>query len=51
VAWQSLLESQEAGMGKSRVRVVQVGEEHGMGEYEEDLVGSKVVGKLMVLLQ
>lgn len=38
-AWQRLLESHEAGTEKSRVRVVQMGDEQMTGEYEEDWVG------------
>ena len=41
MAWQRLLESHEAGMGKSRVRVVHVGEEQEMGEKDEEWVGAK----------
>lgn len=40
MVWQSFLGSQEAGMGKSRVRVVQVGEVQGTGEYDVDRTGS-----------
>lgn len=32
MAWQCWLESQDAGMGKSWVRVIQVGDEQVMGE-------------------
>ena len=32
VAWQSLFWSQDAGMGRVPVRVLHMGEEHGVGE-------------------
>jgi hypothetical protein len=54
VAWQRLLESHEAGMGKSRVRVVQVVEEQGTGLYEEEKFGLKngpYETRFVVLLQ
>lgn len=41
VAWQRLLESHEAGIGKSRVRVVHVDEEQEIGLYEEEIFGLK----------
>ena len=50
-AWQRFLESHEAGMEKSWVRVVQVGDEQVMGEYEVDRLGSKAGWEIRVLLQ
>lgn len=48
VAWQRLLESHEAGMGKSLVCVVQVGDEQVTGEYDEERVGSNPVGDVLL---
>lgn len=42
MAWQSLLGSQETGTGKSRVRVLQIGEVHGVGVYDEERSGLKM---------
>lgn len=49
MAWQCLLESQDVGIGKSRVWVVHVGDEQLMGMYVDDLVGSKIGRAFSVL--
>lgn len=42
MTWQSLFGSHETGMVKSRVRVLQIGEVHGVGVYEEEWRGLKL---------
>lgn len=51
VAWQSFFASQEAGMEKSLVRVLQTGEEQGMAEYEEEARGLKMERRFGDFLQ
>lgn len=50
VAWQSFFGSQETGEVKSRVRILQVGEEQGIGVYETEESGLKVKGLFGVFL-
>lgn len=51
MAWQCLLESQDVGIGKSRVWVVHAGEEQLIGVYVDERVGSNMGRTIPVLLQ
>lgn len=50
MAWQCLLESQDVGIGKSRVWMVHVGDEQLTGVYVDDRVGSNMGRAIPVVL-